>query len=147
MRNILSNLGIDFYFYDLLRTTLTSLRDLGSHSTGIDRNDYLWVVQNMSRGEQIARLRYKSNVLNIAFLPPAPEGCGKVMFLHLPVCSQEVLPVQVLSGQVMSRCCPGRGEGVPSVQVLSDGVPPTLEMTRGTYPRQDQGMTVRTACL
>ena len=57
MREILADLGVDFYFHDALRTELTSLRDLASHSTGLARNDYLWIAQNMSRREQITRLR------------------------------------------------------------------------------------------
>ena len=59
VRDILSDLGIDFFFYDFLRSNLTSLRDLGSHSTGLARNDYLWIAQNMSRSEQVDRLRYR----------------------------------------------------------------------------------------
>ena len=57
MHDILADLGTEFYFYDPLRSNLTSLRDLSSHSTGIARNDYLWVAQNMSRSELVDRLR------------------------------------------------------------------------------------------
>ena len=57
MHDILADLGTEFYFYDPLRGNLTSLRDLSSHSTGIARNDYLWVAQNMSRSELVYRLR------------------------------------------------------------------------------------------
>ena len=58
MHDILADLGTEFYFYDPLRSNLTSVRDLGSHSTGLARNDYLGIVQNMSRTELISRLRY-----------------------------------------------------------------------------------------
>ena len=57
MHDILADLGTEFYFYDPLRTKLITLRDLGSHFTGIVRNDYLAIVQNMSRSELVARLR------------------------------------------------------------------------------------------
>ena len=57
MHDILANLGTEFYFYDPLRSNLTSLRDLGSHSTGIARNDGLWAAQNLPRDEFVARLR------------------------------------------------------------------------------------------
>ena len=62
VHDILADLGTEFYFYDPLRSNLTSLRDLGSHSTGIARNDFLWVVQNMSRTELMSRLRYTSKM-------------------------------------------------------------------------------------
>ena len=57
VHDILADLETEFYFYDPLRSNLTSLRDLGSHSTGIARNDNLWIVQNMSRTELVSRLR------------------------------------------------------------------------------------------
>ena len=57
VHDTLADLGTDFYFYDPLRSNLTSLRDLGSHSTGIAANDYLMIFQNMSRSEQADRLR------------------------------------------------------------------------------------------
>ena len=59
VRDILGNLGTDFYFYDPLRSNLTTLRDLASHSNGIYRNDIIW-FQNMTRAEQASRLRYPS---------------------------------------------------------------------------------------
>ena len=57
VHDILADLGTEFFFHDPLRTNLITLRDLGSHFTGITRNDYLAIVQNMSRSEQVARLR------------------------------------------------------------------------------------------
>ena len=57
VHDILADLGTEFYFDDPLRTNLITLRDLGSHFTGLARNDYLAIVQNMSRSEQVARLR------------------------------------------------------------------------------------------
>ena len=57
VHDILADLGTEFYFYDPLRSNLTSLKDLGSHSTGIARNDYMMILQNMSRSEQADRLR------------------------------------------------------------------------------------------
>ena len=57
VHDTLADLGTEFYFYDPLRSNLTSLKDLGSHSTGIPTNDYLMTLQNMSRSEQADRLR------------------------------------------------------------------------------------------
>ena len=57
VHDILADMGTEFYFYDPLRSNLTSLRDLGSHSTGIDRNDGLWAAQNFPGEEFVARLR------------------------------------------------------------------------------------------
>ena len=60
------------------------------------------------------------------FLPPAPEGCGKVIFF-IPVCP------------------PGVG-GVPPIQVLSGGTPVLSEQGgspqtgQGVHPWQDRGV-------
>ena len=57
VHDILADLGTEFYFYDPLRSNLTTLRDLGSHFNGIPLHDRLWATQNMSRSEEASRLR------------------------------------------------------------------------------------------
>ena len=56
VHEILADLGTDFYFADPLRSNLTTLRDLASHSNGIYRNAII-LFQNMTRAEQASRLR------------------------------------------------------------------------------------------
>ena len=66
------------------------------------------------------------------FLPPVSEGCGKVMFLHLSVCSQggEVTSCPGPLRAVLSRSCPG-GSGHHSQVTL---LPWTRQEGAGSMP-------------
>ena len=57
VRDIMRDTGNDFYFHDPLRTNLTTMRDLASHSNGIYPNFFI-LMQNITRREQAGRVRY-----------------------------------------------------------------------------------------
>ena len=57
VRDIMRDTGTDFYFHDPLRTNLTTMRDLASHSNGIYPNFFI-LMQNITRTEQASRVRY-----------------------------------------------------------------------------------------